>query len=48
MLRALQGDDEVTHFGKSVWIDDDWVVVVEGELDPMRLGEYLARHLESS
>ena len=44
LLRALKGDGIVRSFGRPVLIDDDWVVVSEGELGPFTVGEYLARH----
>jgi hypothetical protein len=44
LLRALKGDGIVRSFGRPVRINDDWVVVVEGELGPVTVGEYLAGH----
>lgn len=44
LLRALKGAGRVVTYGTPTRIDDDWIVVVEGEIDPLMVGEYLAGH----
>jgi hypothetical protein len=44
LLRALKGEGRIVCYGMPMQIDDDWIVVVEGELGPLAVGEYLAGH----
>jgi hypothetical protein len=44
LLRALKGDGIIHSFGETARIDDSWIMVVQGELGPVTVGEYLSRH----
>lgn len=46
LLKALKGDGNVQSFGKLKRITDDWIVIIEGELGPVSVGEYLDGHVE--
>jgi hypothetical protein len=41
LLRALKGEGLIRSYGEKPSIDDNWIVVVEGELEPVAVGEYL-------
>jgi hypothetical protein len=41
LLLSLKGDGRVRSFGYTPPIADDWIVVVEGELEPVAVGSYL-------
>jgi hypothetical protein len=41
LLRALKGEGHIRSYGEKPSIDDNWIVVVEGELEPVAVGECL-------
>jgi hypothetical protein len=43
LLRALKGDGRIISYGTPTRIDDGWILVVEGELGAVTVGEYLSR-----
>ncbi len=41
LLLALKGEGRVRSFGQTPPIDNNWIVVVEGELEPIAVGSFL-------
>jgi hypothetical protein len=41
LLLALKGEGRIRNFGLTPPIDEDWIVVVEGELEPIAVGSFL-------